>query len=149
MFPVLGVLIVVIAILGLQEKPEYSNSELPGYESLSPKYINHNTDYIIEWDKRILARIYIVEQTNTETYYLFTSQRSSVIKKSDLLFYINKNGSNKISEESLFIGKYPHTQKGYSRIPLSVLNRSTIILYSLSKKEIISIGKVVKQEDAE
>ena len=149
LFPVLGVLIIVIAILGLQENPEYSNSELPGYENFSSNNFLQNTVYSIEWDKRGLAQLYIVNEKTTSDYYLHTSSRSSIPSPHGHLFYFNKDGSDGISESSLLIGKYLDKDIYYTKIPSEEITDSKILLYHFPSRRLIALGSIVKRESSE
>jgi len=151
-FPVLTISIVIVSVagIGLQEKWELANKDLPGYSSFSSNDFTDHSKYQISWNKTGLAQLYIVEQKNTSKFYLHTSDRSSVSIGSDLLIYLSKEDSDKIESSARMIGKYQNKETNYLEIPIqseSELKSAFIILYDLSKKETISIGKILKRKD--
>jgi len=145
-FPVLAILIVVVVTFGLKEKPQYSNSELPGYSNIIPGDLVRESNINDEWDDNKISSVLYFSEVG-QSYYLKFIDRNYT-NEADLLLYLNENPSKEISESSKLIGKFTDDNSVYHKLPVTVLEDASIILYSLPKKRIIAVASISKREDS-
>ena len=143
-FPVLGIIIIVIAVLGLQEKPDIQNEILPGY-------LNKNTEEMKRYSSSYFNRYpsinYQLEVFSSEDSYYLRLTFIEEKKEPDVLIYFNQDGSKEVTDSSKLIGTY--TEKRFYKLPSSNVDYSSIVLYSLPKKEILAVGSIQNQGDSQ
>jgi hypothetical protein len=137
----------MVAVLGLQEKPEYSNNELPGYSTIVPEDMSRILEFEDEWDDQKISSVLYFSESE-QTYYVQFIDRYFT-NTSDLLLYLNEDSSIDISDSSKLIGSFIDDNSVYYKLPSTQITNSSIILFSLPKKEVIATAKITKLESSE
>ena len=150
LFPVLAILIVVVAIFGLKEKPDIENTELPGYFNEVTIYdVEQISTHFILWDKDGIDDYLTSLKTDSSIFYLQLEVHRK-FNQADPLIYLNMNGESVISEKSVLLGSLNNNHFHFFKLPLTdiaKIDSSKFLIYSLPKHEIINIGEILKRED--
>ncbi len=144
-FPILGLLIAVITVFALQQKPDVSNNTLPGYSKTIPTDLIESSGITVTWDNEPMKSIVLYSASEQAYYIKFLSYEE--VSGPDLLLYVNEHSSKEISDSSKLVGRFIFDNPAYYKLLVSPENAS-VILYSLPKKEVLAAGTMSVREDS-
>ena len=147
LFIPLAIIVFLILIVSPSEIKFPVNEFLPGLsKSTEAVYLVESAQ--VNWDKSEALSSSIYRSENGQlVLQIYTYD---YLNYPDMLVYLNRVGGSSLNSDSWLLGSFQQNESQQLVIPdSSLVNGSSFILYSLPKKEVVSVGELDLSEEGE